>query len=161
MKDQIFEIKEADDKYLCCVEEVGDTVKRIVRNFQMVERDKVKPLGFTMTQAYCLIELIQTEGLTMQELSQKMNLNTSTMTRIIDKLVRDKYISRSRNPDDRRIVMVGLTESGLASAKKLEGVIHLYYEEITKNLPVNKVDEVLEAVNLLMEAFEKANPNCC
>ncbi|MCH4887502.1 MarR family transcriptional regulator [Acidaminobacter sp. JC074] len=149
-----------EEDYLCCVDEVGETVKRIVRNFQMMERDQIKPLGFTTTQCYCMIELLKSP-LTMHELSTKMNLNSSTMTRIVDKLVRDDLIIRTRDASDRRIVVVSLSESGHDSAEKVRAKINDYYKDITKHLPKNRVDEVLEAVSLLMDAFEKANPNCC
>ncbi len=150
-----------EDHYLCCVDEVGEMIKRIVRNFQMIERDQIKPLGFTMSQAYCLIELLRYESLTMQELSDKMKLNSSTMTRIVDKLVRDSYIERDRCPEDRRIVLVKLTEDGIASAEKVDQSITAYYEDITRHLPKGRIDEVLDAVSLLMDAFDHANPNCC
>jgi len=150
-----------EEKYLCCVDEVGETVKRIVRNFQMLERDQVKKLGFTMSQTYCLIELLENKSLTMQELSGKMNLSTSTITRVVDKLVRDKYIVRQRSQEDRRVVVASLSEKGLESAKEVQASINAYYEEITRHLPKNKVDEVLSAVSLLMDAFESSNPNCC
>lgn len=150
-----------NEHYLCCVNEVGDMIKRIVRNFQLIERDQIKPLGFTMTQAYCLIEILNSSSITMQDLSGKMNLNTSTMTRIVDKLVRDKYIERFRSDEDRRIVLVRLTSEGIESANKVQEKISSYYENITRNLPKGSIDNVLESVSLLMDAFEKSNPNCC
>ena len=160
-KDKCVNCETEDEHYLCCVDEIGDTVKRMVRNFQMIERDRIKPLGFTMTQCYCLIELLNHDDITMQELSSNMNLNTSTMTRIVDKLVRDHYIQRTRNTTDRRIVMVSLTETGTESAKAVQSNINSYYGDITKHLPKDKIDEVLDAVSLLMDAFEISNPNCC
>ncbi len=159
--DQCSTCTNEEELYLCCVDEVGDTVKRIVRNFQMLERDQVKQLGFTMSQTYCLIEIMQNGSLTMQELSGRMNLSTSTMTRVVDKLVRDKYIIRKRSEEDRRVVVVELSELGLESAQTVQEKINSYYEDITKNLPKNKIDEVLKSVSLLMDAFESANPNCC
>lgn len=150
-----------DEHYLCCVDEVGDVVKRIVRNFQMIERDQIKPLGFTMSQAYCLIELLKHELLTMQNLSEKMKLNSSTMTRIVDKLVRDGYITRIKSLEDKRIVLVKLTENGVIAATKIDARITAYYENITRHLPKGRIDEVLEAVSLLMDAFDYANPVCC
>lgn len=150
-----------NEHYLCCVNEVGDMIKRIVRNFQLVERDQIKPLGFTMTQAYCLIEILQSSSITMQDLSIKMNLNTSTMTRIVDKLVRDKYIQRFRSDYDRRIVLVKLTSEGVEAANKVQERINSYYEDITRNLPKGSIDDVLESVSLLMDAFDKSNPSCC
>lgn len=150
-----------EEEYLCCVDEVGDTVKRMVRNFQLIERDQIKPLGFTTSQCYCLMNLLDHSNITMQTLSVHMNLDTSTMTRVVDKLVRDGYIERTRSDKDRRIVLVNLTSKGVDAATTVRNSIKVYYEEITKNLPKNRIDEVLEAVSLLMDAFEKANPNCC
>ncbi len=160
-KKQCASCTDEDEKYLCCVDEVGDTVKRIVRNFQLLERDQVKQLGFTMSQTYCLIEILENGSLTMQDLSGRMNLSTSTMTRVVDKLVRDKYIVRKRSEQDRRIVEVELSEKGLEAAQEVQRRINAYYEDITRNLPKDKVDEVLESVSLLMDAFESANPSCC
>ncbi len=150
-----------EERYLCCVDEVGETLKRVVRNFQLFERDQVKTLGFTMTQAYCLIELLEHEGMTMQDLSDRMKLNTSTMTRVVDKLVRDGYIERNRSSEDRRVVLVSLTESGLTSAQGVSNRIKDYYGEITRHLHQGQVEDVLTCVSQLMDAFEKANPNCC
>ncbi len=145
----------------CCVEDVGLMVQRLVRVMQLFERDQIKPFGFTTSQCYVLIELKKSESLTMNELSEKMNLNTSTMTRIINNLVRDKYIQRAQHEGDRRIVIVELTEKGLDMANQLELSIIDYYKKIVANLPPGQINDVLKAVSLLIDAFDKANPNCC
>lgn len=150
-----------EENYLCCVDEVGDMVKHMVRHFQLIERDQIKPLGFTTSQCYSLMELLEHGNMTMQELSERMNLNSSTMTRVVDKLVRDKYILRSRSENDRRIVIVSLSDKGIESARMVQKAIKSYYEDVTRNLPKDRILEVLEAVSLLMSAFDKSNPNCC
>lgn len=145
----------------CCIEDVSETIQKMVRVFQLFERDQIKVYNFTTTQCYCLLELSKTEGLTMNELSSKMNLDSSTMTRIVDKLVRDKYIFRKRLNSDKRVVKVQLTSKGFESAQNLSKSLNEYYEKIIVNLPVGRVQEVLDASALLLIAFEKANPNCC
>lgn len=145
----------------CCIEEVGGMVQRLVRVMQIFERDEIKPFGFTTSQCYVLVELKKSSQLTMNELSEKMNLNSSTMTRIINNLVRDGFIERSRDEGDRRIVVVSLTQSGIEAANKLEGSINDYYRKIVANLPQGQIEDVLKAVELLIDAFDKANPNCC
>lgn len=153
--------KVSDDIDDCCIEDVGDTIQRMVRIFQMFERDQIKPTGFTISQCYSLIELSKHENLTMNELSHKMNLNSSTMTRNIDKLVRGGYISREKHEEDRRIVFVKLTEEGKAASEMLNNNISDYYRKIISNLQTDSMREVLDSVSLLLGAFEKANPNCC
>ena len=145
----------------CCLEEVGNTVQHLVRVMQLFERDQIKPHGFTTAQAYVLTQLKDTPELTMNELSEKLNARTSTMTRIINNLVRDGYIARNRDEVDRRIVLVSLTEKGLREAEKLEKAITAYYQKIVAHLPEGQAEEVLQAVALLVQAFDQANPNCC
>lgn len=145
----------------CCVDEVGETVQRLVRVMQIFERDQIKPFGFTTSQCYVLLELNKAQRLTMNEISDKMNLSTSTMTRIVNNLVRDNFVKRVKDENDRRIVYVSLTEMGLDAAKDLELSIKDYYRKIVANLPAGEVEDVLRAVSLLVNAFEKANPNCC
>jgi DNA-binding MarR family transcriptional regulator len=153
-------VKETDQSD-CCVDEVGQMIQRLSRVIQLFERDQIKIYGFTTSQYNTLIEIHKAGNLTMNELSDKMNLNTSTMTRILDNLVRDKYISRDRDETDRRIVVVSLTENGTEIALKLSNSVNNYYKKIIENIPTGQVDDVLNSVNILQKAFEKANPNCC
>lgn len=145
----------------CCVDEVGEMIQKLVRVFQLFERDQIKIYGFTTSQCYTLLEINKFGSLSMNEISEKMNLNSSTMTRILDKLVRDKYILRSRDESDKRIVIVTLTEKGIEAADKLSKTVKEYYKKIIKNIPEGEVENVLKSVNILQKAFEKANPNCC
>ena len=145
----------------CCIEEIGTMVQHLVRVMQLFERDQIKPYGFTTSQCYVLIELKKSNQLTMNELSDKMNANTSTMTRIINNLVRDGFIERLRDEGDRRIVIIKLTKEGIEVASKLELSIIDYYRKIVANLPSRQIEDVLKAVSLLIDAFDKTNPNCC
>lgn len=145
----------------CCVEDVGDLVRKLVRTFQLFERDQIKIYGFTSTQCYSLLEIWKSESISMSELSEKMNLNSSTMTRILDNLVRDGYILREKSEEDRRLVLVSLSEKGKDSAVELNETVNAYYKKIIMNIPNGQLEEVLTSANVLVDAFTKANPNCC
>lgn len=150
---------EPDDN--CCVDEVGEMVQKLVRVFQLFERDQIKIHGFTSSQCYSMIEILKAGSLTMNDLSDKMNLDSSTMTRVIDKLVRDELIKRDRDEADRRIVLVTLTEKGREAAEALNSSVNEYYKKIITSIPSGKVDEILSSIAILLKAFETANPNCC
>lgn len=152
---------EATEDNNCCVDEVGEFVQRLVRIIQMFERDQIKPFGFTTTQCYVLLETLNATKLSMNELSEKMNLNTSTMTRIIDNLVRDQLIERMKADDDRRVVYINLTGKGYEAAKELKESVNNYYKKIIVNIPEGKIEDVLKSASILLDAFKKANPNCC
>lgn len=145
----------------CCVEDVSLLVQKLVRAFQLFERDQIKVHNFTTTQCYTLLALYENGAMSMQDLSDKMNLQSSTMTRIVDKLVKDQFIHRGRDENDRRVVLVQLTEKGSNSAIVLNRSLNDYYQRILNNLPNGKIDEVLDSTQQLIAAFDSANPNCC
>lgn len=145
----------------CCLDEVGSLVQKLVRIFQMFERDQIRFFGFTSSQCYVLLEILKSTDVTMNELSERMNLDTSTMTRVVDTLVRNGYVTRHRSGEDRRVMIVSLTETGREEACKLRDSVNSYYKKIIENLPEGNVEEVLNSVSLLIDAFRKANPNCC
>jgi DNA-binding MarR family transcriptional regulator len=145
----------------CCLEEMGELVRRLVRAFQMFERDRVRVLGFTFSQCYTLLEVSREDGISMNDLSERMNLDCSTMTRVVDLLVRDGWLERRRGSDDGRKRLVYLTAGGSSMASRIREDIEAYYREVLSNLPEGRVDEVLGAAMLLQEALRKSNPNCC
>lgn len=145
----------------CCLEEVGQMVQKLVRGFQLFEKDQIKVHGFTSSQCYAMLEIFRVGSLTMNELSEKMNLDSSTMTRVIDKLVRDELINRDKDSSDRRIVVVSLTDKGNEAAKKLNASVNEYYKRIISSIPEGEVEDIFQCLSKLLKAFEKANPNCC
>lgn len=145
----------------CCVAEAGELMQRLVRTLQMFERATLTRHGFTFSQSYTILNLHQGNVLTMNELSSKMNLDTSTMTRIVNRLLRDQYVHRERNPEDRRVVFIRLTEKGERAAEELAGEVREFYRRIISEIPQGEVEQVFSSVQLLLSAFERVRPLCC
>jgi DNA-binding MarR family transcriptional regulator len=55
---------------------------------------------------------VQAEPMAMGEISRRLNVPLSTATRIMDWLVSNDFAQRLPDPDDRRVVLVALTETG-------------------------------------------------
>ncbi|MTI94597.1 MAG: MarR family transcriptional regulator [Firmicutes bacterium] len=150
-----------DTNHNCCVDELGELIQNMVRTLQIFERGKLSRHGFTMSQCYTLFNVQQHAALTMNQLSEKMNLDTSTMTRIVSTLVRDGYLVRERSPEDRRVIHVRLTETGKEAVGELSQAVREYYSLIIQAIPQGEVESVLKSVNTLLMAFEKVKPFCC
>lgn len=146
-----------DEKYDRCVEDIGILLQKTVRIFQMFEKETIRIHGFTYSQCYVLLEILKCGSLTMNEISSKMHLGNSTITRIMDNLVRDHLILRQRSVQDKRMVEAVLTEQGTEAAQKLQRGITLYYQKIISNLPRGHVREVMNSVELLLSAVEKSD----
>ena len=145
----------------CCLDDVGKMIQELVHVVQTFERDEIKPHGFTTTQCYVLMTLKKDQTLTMNELSLKLNLDKSTMTRILNVLQRDGYVLRQKSDYDKRLVNAKLTPKGESAANAIIHSIEAYYMKIVNHLPVGQVEEVLSSVSLLIKAFKKSTPKCC
>jgi DNA-binding MarR family transcriptional regulator len=53
----------------------------------------------------------------MSQIAEYLLLGLSNLTAIVDKLVRKKIVQRNRSDEDRRVVLVSLTDEGDAIAR--------------------------------------------
>jgi MarR family transcriptional regulator, organic hydroperoxide resistance regulator len=145
----------------CCLEDLGDLIQSMVRTLQIFERGKLSSHGFTMSQCYTLFHIKEKGSLSMSRLSEKMNLDTSTMTRIVSTLVRDGYLVRETSQEDRRVTLVKLTDKGAAAVRELATAVQEYYSLIIQEIPQGEMDNVMRSVTMLLRAFERVKPFCC
>lgn len=70
--------------------------------------------GITPMQLIVLGRLAENPNTRLSDLAERMNLGNSTMSGIIDRMVKADYVSRERAPNDRRAITLSLTEKGMA-----------------------------------------------
>lgn len=69
-------------------------------------------LGITYPQYIALMVLWENDGITVNEITQKLILNTNTVTPLLKRMESQGLITRQRSSDDERKVIVKLTEKG-------------------------------------------------
>ena len=74
----------------------------------------LKPLGITYTQYIVFLALWEYGDLSVGELSEKLWLDSGTLTPLLKKLEQAGYVSRNRGTEDERVVFISLTEKGQA-----------------------------------------------
>lgn len=145
----------------CCIEEVGDMIQNLTRSLKIFERSEITGEGFTISQCYVMTYLLKGGSLSMNELSDKMNLDKSTITRVVGNLVRDGFIDKHPSEEDGRVMLASLTAEGKQAAMDLQNKVNKYYRDIIEQLPEGKVMQVVSSVNLLLAALRKVRPACC
>jgi MarR family transcriptional regulator, organic hydroperoxide resistance regulator len=84
---------------------------------------KVSELNLTPVQALLLGFLHQEDQITSSELGKKTELDSATLTGILDRLEAAGFIERKGNPDDRRSIHIHLTPKGSEMSKEAINVI--------------------------------------
>lgn len=81
---------------------------------EIIDADLQAAGGLPLQQYDVLIELFEAEGkrLRMYELAQRVVLSRSSITRLVDQLAQQGFLTRQIDPDDRRGSYAVLTSAG-------------------------------------------------
>lgn len=137
------------------VEEFGELLSSMIRSFVGFERSEIFCRGVTMSQCSTIMAIGKMGAMTMNALSEWMSLATSTMTRIVDNLVRDGYIERTQDPQDRRVVRVSLTAKGEQLFQFIKFIYHEYHRRIVDAIPSGELRKVVDSMKVLLEGIRK------
>lgn len=102
------------------------------------------------------LEAIGTSGeRSMSEVAKKLNITVGTLTIAINKLIGKGYVVRRRIEEDKRVVLVGLTEKGL-NANKIHERFHDEMVKATIDQLSEKEEEILiGSLSKLSEFFKE------
>jgi DNA-binding MarR family transcriptional regulator len=96
-----------------------------------------------------LIALYEKDSQTISALGEKVSLEKSTMTGLIDRMVKAGLITRKADAHDRRVLRVWLTARGRELEVELRQVLARSYKDLTRGLAagdISKVETVLKRV---------------
>ncbi|MBI2870472.1 MAG: MarR family transcriptional regulator [Candidatus Omnitrophica bacterium] len=138
------------------VRNVGDTITDLVRTYYRLGRDKRSSLKVTNSQAQTLLSFAAQEKLTMNQLSQRMGLSTSTMTRNIDNLAQRGLVERVRDATDRRLVFVRPTARGRELVEDIIQSQRAHFAQVMNSIPVDRRGEIQSSLEILLKSMEDA-----
>ena len=100
-------------------DQVVEIMPVIMREFYKKQTAEFYKMKITLPQ-FVVLEILHREGQSrMTDLARLINVSTAAMTGIVDRLVRDGYVARASDPDDRRIIRVDLTAKGSKAVKNI------------------------------------------
>ena len=139
-------------------------IRKIVRSVDIESKKIQKEYGVSIPQVLCLSFLNESPNYqsTQGEIRKFLNLNSSTVNGIVNRLEKKGLLARLPRCGDKRVVNIVLTSSG---EKLLSTIPSLLHEQLTEKLQklddseLMKVEESLETLVKLMEIEQlKASP---
>ncbi|SKA93938.1 DNA-binding transcriptional regulator, MarR family [Caloramator quimbayensis] len=88
------------------------TTNKAAKKIAEAFNERLLKFGVTRVQWTAMYYLLKYNRMSQRELSEKMDIKESSMVRLIDRLEKDNYVSRSRDAKDKRVVYIELTEKG-------------------------------------------------
>jgi DNA-binding MarR family transcriptional regulator len=139
---------------------VREAFQLLVRRFGLLQKDGAQCCGVSVVQSHILYELSKRPNISLNDLSQLLSTDTSTLSRQVQLLVELKMISRIPDPQDRRYVLLSLTAAGQEQQIQISNYMEEYVEGIFVRIPQDKQQLVLESLKLLSDAMSQSE-NCC
>jgi DNA-binding MarR family transcriptional regulator len=92
----------------------------------------------------------------MVDLAKEQTITQAAMTSIVDHLEELKFIERTKNENDRRVVKVTITAKGQEEVKMGLRLYRKFIEKATRNLTLNEKHNLLASFDHMLEAPESA-----
>jgi DNA-binding MarR family transcriptional regulator len=135
-------------------------IRALVRRFSLAERSDMSCCGMTVAQAATLQALTDSE-LRLGELSRRLGIAASTLTRNVARLEERGFVGRVGDPDDGRAQWIALTDEGRRAAIQIGSQEKAFARSVLECLPPASVTASLEAFNQLLSAVRRATESCC
>lgn len=135
--------------------------KELLRKYQLRDRNEIICCGVSISQCYALDILGDHGEMTMQALAQKMFLDKSTTSRVVDPLVQRKLVVRRFDPADRRIILVGLTSAGAKLLAAIRASQIASQRQILERIAPAHREQLIESLGVLSNAVQDWLATCC
>ena len=122
----------------------------------MEDEEQIRTLCHVSLAEYkAVMEINTTERITCNVLSKKMGLSPSRGSRIIDGLVRKKYLVRMTNSKDRRSFLLSLSPKGTKIKEQIELERNNCEKRMREKLSTKELDLIEEGLELVIKIFRQ------
>jgi DNA-binding MarR family transcriptional regulator len=149
------------------IRSLRQSFSRLERFFSQLMREQFSCCGATVQQWYCL-EVLLDGPKTMAKLAGEVALHQSTVTRIVEKLEKQGFATRTRKTGNQRSVEVRITEAGRKMYMWMDGQCSQMTSDLLDLLPSRRQASIVEAMEEFStlldpnnQAFQEVLKKCC
>lgn len=110
--------------------------------------------GGTMSVGYVLLNISSEDGASATKIAPQMGLEARSLTRILKSMEEKQLIYRTPDPNDKRGVLVFLTNKGVEMKNRARETVLRFNEATREIVPPEKLEvffEVLQLVDTIIE----------
>lgn len=129
-------------------------LRRIMHGMDIASRQLIGERGLTTPQILCLQRLQEQGAMTSGRLAQAVALSPATVTGILDRLELRGLVTRERRPEDKRRVLVAVTEAGAAVADTAPSRLATRLSKALTHLSEAERNKVLSVIHYLADVAD-------
>jgi len=128
-------------------------IRESANRFIVAEMDSWGIEGLVPSHGDILVALLKAEKLTMKELAEKIDKDKSTVTALVDKLIKQGYVEKTRDIEDNRVVFVTLTENGKALKPMFDKISKDLLSIVYKDIPQDEREVLINTLKKIKNNF--------
>ena len=128
---------------------LGFLLSKAYQRLWTICRKELEEHDITPPQFALLAFLWHHDGQTQAELSEKSQIDRTTIGGLVDRLEKSGLVQRQRHPQDRRAYRIMLTSNGRVLEPVLNEVIARTRQQFTAGLSDNEVTELVRMLGIL------------
>ena len=132
---------------------IPELLTNLTTHYNAIFRQYSSRLSLTAPQAFHLLS-IPVDGISMSGLANKLGLDTSTLTRNIQKLEKLDLVRRKQDRNDKRILVVYLTDKGRDKVEKIEESLLDLNFSMMKYIDLDDQENIPEMLEKLVWAMD-------
>jgi DNA-binding MarR family transcriptional regulator len=119
-----------------------------------LHRSDATPCGFpvSLAEACALVALTHNEPLSQRELVQALNLEKSTVSRLVVELIDRGWVVRERDAHDARVQLMRRTPAGVTASDAIVQARNQRFGELLGRIEPGRRQQVVDAMMILAEA---------
>jgi len=137
--------------------EIIESHRRLNHALRDYSPDVWMDLSLTIAQVKSLFFISNQGSTNFRKLAERLKVTPSNVTGIIDRLVEQGLISRTENPEDRRVILLKTTAKGDAQVAELRERRSNYLSKALINLKDEELACIAQGLALLAKATEDYN----
>jgi len=133
-----------------------DSVRLINHTSETCVRSKISNGGLTTPQINAIMELVKEDGLSLKELSKRINLSHSTVSGIIDRLETKGSVIRRQDTSDGRFTRIFISEQVNNQIKtRMNQIYSPFITAVQKAQPDEKA-KILEGFSIFCRLLKES-----
>ena len=130
------------------------TAWQIVSRMYNVEASKYKA---TISTAHFLLNVDSHEGSYASDIAPQLGTESTSLSRIINSLEKDKFIVRKPDKEDKRKIKIILTAKGKQKKEIAKNYVRDFNQLVAQRIGKNRIEEFFKTVNEIIEVAEEQN----
>lgn len=131
-------------------EDVLRSLRRIIRAVDLYSRRLVTQTGLSGPQLICLRQLATDGPMQTSHLAEAVNLSAATVCGILNRLEQRGLVIRERQKDDRRRVLVSLSEAGQDTVDNAPPALNDSFLFKLRALPERQQQDIHDTLNRIV-----------